>query len=107
MRGGDRGGGTTVKRVDLSEAAAEELRRRAQVSGARYRKEEANATASAILEALAKGQATLLLVSDDILATLPWLSEIRGQCFNEQAQHGLDQLIAALWTASNRRSGTP
>lgn len=102
-RGGDFGGGPTVRRIDLSDAAAEELRRRSQVTGTRYRKEEANQTASAILETLATGQAALLVVSSDVLAALPWLEQTRDMCFNEEAQRGIDQLIAALWTAKNRR----
>lgn len=105
-RGGNRGGGTTVKRIDLSDVAAEELRRRSQVAGTRYRKEEANATASTILETLAAGRTALLVVSSDVLAALPWLEQARAQCFSEEAQRGLDQLIAALWTAKNRQTTT-
>lgn len=37
-----------------------------------------------------------LLLTPDIRAALPWLEEARRMCFNEQAQRGLDQPIAAL-----------
>jgi hypothetical protein len=95
----DRGGGTTIRRVNLSEKAAQELRRRATITTTRYRKEDADAAASDILEHLAAGR--LLLISSDIRAALPWIEEARGQCFNEAAQRGLDQLIAALRVAAS------
>lgn len=93
-RGGDRGGGTTIRKVELSERAALELRRRATITTTRYRKADANAAASDILEHLAAGR--LLLISDDMRAALPFLETARAQCFNGQAQRGFDQLIAAL-----------
>jgi hypothetical protein len=34
-----------------------------------------------------------------MLAALPYLATARELCFSEQAQRGLDQLIAALWVA--------
>lgn len=98
MRGGDHGGGTTIRRVELTDAAARELRRR--ITGnysTRYRKEEADAAASEIIERLTDGQ--LLLLTDDMRAALPWLEEIKRQCPSEQAQRGIDQLTAALWSA--------
>jgi len=90
----DRGGGTTIRRVNLSEKAAQELRQRATITTTRYRKEDADEAASDILEHLAAGR--LLLLSDDMRAALPWLEAARAQCFHEDAQRGLDQIIAAL-----------
>lgn len=97
-RGGDHGGGTIVRTIVLSDKAAEYVKRRATINGPRYRKQEANATASAILEAGADNR--LLYITDDMIAASAYLQEARGMCFNEQAQRGIDQLIAALWTAS-------
>ena len=93
-RGGDRGGGTTIRNVFLSERAAAELRRRATIASTRYRKADANAAASDIIEHLVAGR--LLLLSDDMRAALPWLEKARQECFLEDAAHGLDQLIAAI-----------
>lgn len=92
-RGGNHGGGTTVKTVVLSDKAAAYVKRRATINGTRYRKEEANATASAILEA----QDRMLFITEDMIAAVAYLQEARSVCFSEQAQRGLDQLIAALW----------
>lgn len=47
-----------------------------------------------------------IIFSDDMIAALPWLTEARGICFDEAAQRGLDQLIAALWVAKNKQKGT-
>lgn len=99
MRGGNHGGGTTITRVTLTPAAARELRRR--ITGdyvTRYRKADADAAASELLEHLAAGR--LLLLTDDMAAALPWLEEARAMCVDEAAQRGLDQLIAGLWTVS-------
>jgi len=90
----DRGGGTTIRKVELSECAALELRRRATITTTRYRKADANAAASDILEHLAAGR--LLPPSRDIRAALPVLEEARRMCFHEDARRGLDQLIAAI-----------
>lgn len=98
-RGGPPGSGATVHVVRLRPKAAAEVRRRAMIAGERYRKEEANETASDIIEFLA--DVRLLLITDDMLSALPWLQETRGMCVDEIAQRGLDQLIAALWTAKN------
>lgn len=97
---GQRGGGSVVRRLDVSETAAAYVKRRATISGPRYRKEEANATASAILEALASGALVTLPMTPDLRAALPWLEEARRSCISEDAQRGLDQLIAAVWTAT-------
>lgn len=94
-RGGNHGGGTTVKTVVLSDKAAAYVKRRATIGGPRYRKEEANATASAILEYGADDR--LLFITPDMIAACAYLQEARGLCFSEDAQRGLDQLIAALW----------
>lgn len=95
-RGGNRGGGTTPRRVTLSTSAARHLRQRAQlVATERYTSEAASEAASAIIEAHAAGR--LVLVTDDMRAALPWLEQARQQCFNEDARRGLDQIIAALW----------
>lgn len=96
-RGGNHGGGTTVRTVVLSEAAAAYVKRRATILGTRYRKQEASAAASAILEA----QDRMLYITDDMIAAAAYLQEARGMCFSEQVQRGLDQLIAALWVARN------
>lgn len=94
----DRGGGTTIRRVTLSEPAARELRRRATITTTRYRKEDADAAASDILEHLAAHR--LMLITPAMRAALPYLTHARAQCFNEEAQRGLDALIAALATES-------
>jgi hypothetical protein len=95
MRGGNHGGGTTIYRLELqSDKAARELRRRATITGARYRKPEANAAATQILELLADGR--LIFVPDDMLVAVSWLYEARRLCFDEAARRGLDHLIAAL-----------
>lgn len=98
--GGPPGSGMIVHVVRLTPKAAAEVRRRAEIAGPRYRKEEADATASEIIEMLADGR--LLLISDDMLAAATWLQDARALCPNEQAQRGLDQLIAALWSARAR-----
>jgi hypothetical protein len=95
MRGGNHGGGTTIYRLELqSDKAARELRRRATITGARYRKPEANAAVTQILELLADGR--LIFVPDDMLSAVSWLYEARRLCFDETARRGLDHLIAAL-----------
>lgn len=93
-KGQDYGGGATVKIVALSDAAAQLVKRRATIVGKRYRKEEANATASAIIEA----SAGAIYPTADMRASIAWLQEARAMCFSEEAQRGLDQLIAALMT---------
>jgi hypothetical protein len=40
-----------------------------------------------------------ILITSDMLAALAYLQTARELCFSEQAQRGLDQLIAALWMA--------
>lgn len=98
-RGGDHGGGTTIKRVELTESAARELRRR--ITGdfsTRYNKSQADRAASEILELLAARR--LLLLTDDMRAALPLLQEARERSSGD-AQRGLDQIIAALWVVSN------
>lgn len=97
-RGGPDGSGMTVRNVTLSERAAAEVRRRSALLGPRQRKDEASRTASEIIEWLADGR--LLLITEDMIAAAVWLQEARGMCPNEQAQCGLDQLIAGLWRAS-------
>lgn len=91
------GSGTLVRRVTLSERAAAYVKARAQITGPRYTKADANATASTILEAGANDR--LICVTDDMIATVAYLQDARGMCFSETAQHGFDQLIAALETA--------
>jgi hypothetical protein len=94
-RGGNHGGGTTVKTVVLTDQAAAYVKRKATINGPRYRKEEANSTASTIIEAAERS----IYITEDMIAAVAYLQEARGMCFSEQAQRGLDQLIAALWTA--------
>lgn len=96
-RGGNHGGGTTVKTVVLSEKAARYVKQRATILGERYRKEEANSTASTILEAGANDR--LIYITDDMIASISFLMDARAMCFSETAQRGIDQLIAALETA--------
>ncbi len=95
-RGGNRGGGTVVERVTLTPAAAAYVKRKATIGGPRYRKEEASATASMIIEAAERS----IYITEDTIAALAYIQEARGMCFSEQAQRGLDQIIAALWAAS-------
>lgn len=97
-RGGNHGGGTTVKVVELTAKAAALVKASATIAGTRYTKAEANATASAILEAMADRK--LILITPDMRAALPWLEEASRICISEDAQRGLDQLIAALWTSA-------
>jgi hypothetical protein len=102
--GGNHGGGTTIKLVELTDTAARELRRRITGDYAtRYNKEQANAAVSEVLELLAAGR--LLPISDDTRAALPFLQDARRMCFHEDAQRGLDQLIAALLTMRDQPSG--
>lgn len=98
-RGGNHGGGSTIRRVELTEAAARELRLR--ITGdyaSRYTKEQASGAASAHYEQLSRHE--WLYLTDDMAAALPYLELARDQCFSDQAQRGLDQLIAALWAKS-------
>ena len=95
-KGQDYGGGATVKVVALSDTAAQFVKRKATIAGKRYRKEEANATASAIIEA----SACAIYPTDDMRAAIFWLQEARAMCFSDEAQRGLDQLIAALMTST-------
>lgn len=101
-RGGDHGGGPLVRRVELSEAAARYIKRRATILSTRYRKADADATATAILEALATGTAVVLPVGDDLCAAVQWLQEARAMCISEAAQRGIDQIIAAIRTARSQ-----
>lgn len=94
-RGGDFGGGATIKRIELTEQAARELRHR--ITGdyvTRYNKADADKAASEILEHLAAGR--LLYLTEDMRAAVGFIQDARRMCFDEQAQRGLDQLIAAL-----------
>lgn len=101
-RGGDFGGGPLVRHVELlTDAAARELRRRATVTGTRYRKDEANITVTELLELLAAQR--LMLITPDMRAALPCLTEARQTCQDEAAARGLDQLIAAIWTVEAQR----
>lgn len=88
------GTGLSVRRVTLSNKAARYVRARATIAGPRYTKADANATASAILEAAADGR--LLRITNDMIAARAYLQNARALCFSEQAQRGIDQLIAAL-----------
>lgn len=38
-------------------------------------------------------------ITDDMLTTIAYLEQARAMCFNETAQRGIDQIIAALTTA--------
>lgn len=96
VRGGPPGSGTTVKVIELTPKAAELVKSRATIAGTRYTKAEANATASAIIEASARA----ISVTPVMRAVLPWLEEAKRICISEDAQRGLDQLIAAIWTAT-------
>jgi mono/diheme cytochrome c family protein len=44
-------------------------------------------------------QMRTILITSDMLAALAYIQTARDMCFDEVAQRGLDQLIAALWTA--------
>lgn len=98
----DRGGGPLPRTIDLTEDVARWLKQRAALTDKRYRRADASAAANAIFEAIASG-ATLPPASSDMLAALPFLQDARRMCFHEDAQRGLDQLIAALWAAQNAR----
>jgi len=95
--GGPPGSGTLVRRVSLSERAAAYVKARATIAGPRYTKDDANRTASTILEAGCIDR--LLFITDDMIATITYLQDLRQMCFSETAQRGIDQLIAALETA--------
>lgn len=98
-RGGNHGGGPTITRVELTSTAARELRRRVTGDYAtRYTKAQANAAASEVLDLLAAGR--LMFITDDMRAMLAWLMESRATALGE-VQHGIDQLIAALWTTAD------
>lgn len=96
-RGGNHGGGSVVRRVSLSERAAAYVKARARIAGPRYTKDDANRTASTILEAGANDR--LLYITDDMITSISFLLDARAMCFSETAQRGIDQLIAALETA--------
>jgi len=96
-RGGDHGGGTTVKAVALPPKAAALVKARATISGPRYTKDEANKTASALLEAFADRQ--IIVITPDMRATLPALEAARQRSTGD-AERGLAQLIAAIWTSA-------
>lgn len=96
-RGGNHGGGSVVRRVSLSERASAYVKARATITGPRYTKDDANRTASTILEAGANDR--LIYVTDEMIATIAYLQDARTMCFSETAQRGIDQLIAALETA--------
>lgn len=97
----DYGGGTTVRRITLSEGAAVELRRRVAPAGTRYRKAAADEAASAILEGLADGT-MIILFTAEVAPALAWLQEARGMCFSEAGARSLDLLIAAIVAATRR-----
>jgi len=61
-----------------------------------------------IVEAIAVGQIAPVLLSDDILALLPWLAGQRTEMeYDSPIARGLDQVIAALWMANARKQGSP
>jgi len=93
---GLRGGGTIVQRVTLTDKAAAYVKARATILGPRYRKQDANETASAIIEAFEHA----ILITPDMIAALPMLEDARQHCQGD-AERGIAQLIAALWVASN------
>jgi len=80
----------------LSDKAARLVRRRATIIGTRYTKDEANKTASAILEA----QDRMLYITEDMIAALPVLEAARQQSSGTE-ERGLAQIVAALWVVSN------
>ncbi|MDQ2995475.1 MAG: hypothetical protein M3R61_00245 [Chloroflexota bacterium] len=96
-RGGDHGGGTTVKAVVLTAKAAALVKARATISGRRYTKDAANASASALLEAFVDRQ--IIAITPDMRAALPALEAARRQATGE-AEQGIAQLIAAIWTSA-------
>lgn len=96
-RGGDHGGGTTVKAVVLTPKAAAHVKARATITGTRYTKEAASSSASAMLEAFADRQ--IIVITPDMRAALPALEDARQRCTGD-VERGLAQLIAAIWTSA-------
>lgn len=88
-RGGNRGGGTTPRTIDLSPAAARTLRRlAAPPAPARFTRAQASAAASELIEQVAA-----------LGPALGYLEQARAQCFSVEASGGLDALIAAVRAA--------
>lgn len=91
--GGNRGGGTTVRRVTLSERAAQIVRNAGAGRGlTRQTSADASEQASRIIEAWADRPN----ISPEAAAALPWLEEIRRQCFDPRGRAALDELILVL-----------
>ena len=98
-RGGNRGGGTTIRRLTISEEAARHLRLLAtgQYGGTRYTKAQADAAASRLIESHAAKQ-LLFVPPADAPALLAWLTEQRQEMAPDHpAMRGVEQIIAALW----------
>lgn len=105
-RGGNHGGGTTIRRIWLSDVAARYVREHTQGEDGRQSQEAAEAWVNARLEGEASGLLTLLLVTDDIRAAIAWLAEQRAALPHDTPEaRGIDQFIAAIWTATGRRDG--
>lgn len=102
-RGGNHGGGTTIRRIWLSGVAARYVRGHTQSEDGRQTQEAAEAWVNARLEGEANGCVAPILVTDDIRAAIVWLAEQRGALPHDTPEaRGIDQLIAAIWTAEAR-----
>jgi hypothetical protein len=89
-----------VRRIALSDAAARAIKAHLIARDIDY----SAATVAAYVEALIRPAGGLVsILTSDPAALIPWIEIARRQCFNEAAARDLDQLIAALWRASNRQ----
>lgn len=105
--GGDRGpispeARPTVNRVVLSNTAAQYIRSDMLARDIPYSKTTVSPYVSGLIEATRDYRVITALLADPAVV-LPWLEEARRQCSNEEAQRGLDALIAAVMTALARK----
>ena len=90
------GGGSTIVRIELSPAAAEQLRQR--IGKPRYTKADANAAVSVLLDP----RTTVPLPAQIIAPAVPWIEQAIAQCFNPVAKQALETLLAAIRAADEQ-----
>lgn len=90
------GGGSTIHRITLTDAAADALRRR--IGKPRYTKDDANMTVSALLLSH-----TVTLPAELLIPAVPWIEQALAQCFNPAARAALETLLAAIRAAQDEQ----
>lgn len=90
------GGGSTIHRITLTDAAADALRRR--IGKPRYTKNDADTFVSALLLSH-----TVSLPAELLIPATPWIEQALAQCFNPAARAALESIIAAIRAAQDEQ----